>query len=83
MAAEPILDFEFDGDNLEKLSRRGIFPEDLYDVLEKPHYFGRNRGDRRGTHLLIGRNSNNRCIAISPAARSGAWSLATGDGLGL
>ncbi|SRR5581483_4542183 len=80
MAGEPILDSVFDAENLEKLSRRGIYPEDLYDILEGLYQFGRNRAGRRGSHLLIGRNWNNHCLAVPVEAtgEAGVWRPITG-----
>lgn len=70
-----ILDFLFDDENEEKLWAHGLTLFSLLEVLEHPHMIRRNRKDRRGLYLVVGRDARGRCIAIpvEPTHVSTTW----------
>lgn len=59
-----ILDFLFDDENIEEMARHGVTPRQALQVLDNGPRMGRNRRDRRATHLVIGVDDGGACIAI-------------------
>jgi hypothetical protein len=59
-----VAEFLLDDVNEDKCWEHGISSVRLLEVLENPHTIKRNRADRRGLHLLVGRDFQGRCIAI-------------------
>jgi hypothetical protein len=64
MSRPRILDFLFDGENVEEMWAHGIVPEQALQVLDNRPLLRVNRKDRRGMYLLIGRDNGGRCLAI-------------------
>jgi uncharacterized DUF497 family protein len=75
-----IHDLVFDEENEEKLWKRRIDPEDVFDVVAKPHLVVRNRRRRRGLYKLIGRGKDGRMLTIILEATSKrtVWRPVTG-----
>jgi hypothetical protein len=68
--------WRFDERNVEKLSRRGITPEQLEDVLDEENYVvERNRKHRAAPHRMIGLDANGNCLTIPMTATDepGVW----------
>jgi uncharacterized DUF497 family protein len=59
-----IHDLVFDDENESKLWKRGIAPEDVFDLVAAPHLVVRNKRRRRGLYKLIGRGTDGRMLTI-------------------
>lgn len=68
-------ELRFDDDNEEKFWRHRLTPEQVPQILDRPHHVRRNRGGRRASHLLIGRDDQGRCraVPIEPTEDRHAW----------
>ena len=76
MASTPLIeDFYFDDENEDEIAAHGISPEQLYEILEAPHRIKKNRGQRRATHLMVGRDRQGQCIAspVEPTHEPRMW----------
>jgi len=63
--SSPVVEtFLIDEENEDKFWRHGLTAIDVLDVLDEPHRIKRNRKARRASHLVIGRDRQDRCIAI-------------------
>ena len=80
MSSPQIHDLAFDDENEEKLSQRGISPEDAVDLLEQPHVLIRNKRQHRGLYKLIGRDRGGRILTIilEPTTIKSTWRPVTG-----
>jgi hypothetical protein len=56
--------FVVDEVNEEKFWSHGLTSLQVVEVIENPFTIVRNRGDRRASHLVIGRDNSGQCIAI-------------------
>ena len=76
----PVYDFVFDDENIEKLARHGITPEQVEQLLENRHKVKRNRPGRRAAWLLVGRDHGGKCITlpIEETDQPGRWRPVTG-----
>ncbi len=59
-----IVDFLFDVENIEEMAIHGVTPMQALQVLDNGPRVGRNRTERRATHLVIGVDNGGACIAI-------------------
>ena len=57
-------DFAFDDENEDEIAAHGITPKQVLQVLDGPYLLKKNRRRRRATHLIIGRDRQQQCIAI-------------------
>jgi hypothetical protein len=76
LPSSPIVDdFAFDEENEEEMATHGISPGEIFQVLDSPHAVKKNRGGRRASHMLIGRNHQDQCIAIpiEPTRERAVW----------
>ena len=64
MARSPIIDFEFTDRAIDKIWRHGIHPDQLLAVLANRYVITRNRPHRAAPYILLGRDEQNRCLAI-------------------
>ncbi len=64
MSIPRIHDLAFDDENEEKLAKRGIFPEDVLDVLGRRHLVLRNKRRGRGAYKIVGRDRSGRILTI-------------------
>lgn len=66
-----------DDDNEDKFGRHGVSVEQVLQVVEigSIYRIKRNRGGRRASHLLVGRDRQGRCLAIPIEATNepGVW----------
>lgn len=63
-SSRAVADFVFDDENEAEMDEHGISPKQLIQVLEAPHRVKKNRKGRRATHMVIGRDFQDQCIAI-------------------
>lgn len=72
--------FHFDDENEEKLWSHGLTPIQVLQVLEHSHRIKKNRGQRRGAYLIIGRDRQGQCLAIpiEPTHDRRLWRPITG-----
>ena len=76
MSSSPIIeDFAFDEDNEEEIAAHGITPAEIFAVLDAPYAIKKNRRGRRASHMLIGRNHQDQCLAIpiEPTRERTVW----------
>ncbi|MEX0749578.1 MAG: hypothetical protein WD359_02115 [Dehalococcoidia bacterium] len=59
-----ILDLLFDDENLEKMYKHGVKPTQALEVIDNLHRIGRNRKERRGLYLVVGRDNGGACISM-------------------
>jgi hypothetical protein len=59
-----IHDFLIDDANEEKFAVHGLSARRVLQVLEDEHVVLRNRKERRGLYLVIGRDRGGACIAV-------------------
>ena len=80
MSSPVIESFWFDDDNEDKLWSHGLTPDQVLQVLDSRHTIKRNRGARRASHLIVGRDHQGRCIAIpiEPTHERNIWRPITG-----
>lgn len=62
--AVTILDFLFDDENIEEMAAHGVTPGQALQVLDNGPRVGRNRKERRATHLVVGVDNGGACISI-------------------
>ena len=72
---ERVLGFVFDDVNEEKLAAHGISVRQVEQILDEVHIVARNRANRRGPILVIGRDAGGACIAVPAEAAydKGYW----------
>ena len=75
MSSPSIDAFAIDEENEDKFWSHGVTAAQVLQVLDAPHRIKRNRKARRGSHLVIGRDSQGRCIAIpvDPTSEREVW----------
>jgi hypothetical protein len=56
------------GRAIDKAAAHGVSEEQMDEVAENGPLLRRNRKDRAGTHLVVGRDDHGRCIAIPVVA---------------
>ena len=56
--------FFIDEENEEKFAKHGISVRQALEVLENIHIVLKNRKQRRGIYLLVGRDNSGMCISI-------------------
>jgi hypothetical protein len=65
VASTPLIQgFAFDEENEDEMAAHGVSPDQLLEVLDAPYRVKKNRRGRRASHLIIGRDRQNQCIAI-------------------
>ena len=64
MSIPVIFAFLFDDENLDKFWARGFTDIQIASVLENRPYVGRNRKNRRGSHIVIGVDDSGNYISI-------------------
>jgi uncharacterized DUF497 family protein len=64
VARPSIEDFVFDEENEDEMAEHGISPVQVLQILDAPYHVRKNRHKRRATHLIIGRDRQDQCIAI-------------------
>lgn len=65
MASSPRIEaFLIDDENEDKFSVHGLSARQVTEVLENSHVVLRNRRQRRGLFLVVGRDNSGGCIAI-------------------
>jgi hypothetical protein len=60
--------FAFDDQNEAKFAAHGISARQVFQVLGNEHIILRNRKERRGSYLVIGRDDGGQCLAIPVTA---------------
>jgi hypothetical protein len=75
-----ITELEFDEDNEAEMARHNIYPIDVLQLLDHPFTVVRNRRDRSGEWLLIGRTAGGRVLTVplAPTSSEGRWRPITG-----
>ena len=65
MASRPYVEtFAFDEENEDEMAEHGISPDQVLQILDAPYQIKKNRRGRRATHLVIGRDQQDQCIAV-------------------
>ncbi len=59
-----VLSFEFDEGNLEKLHKRNVGPDDIYEILRNKPAFIPNKKAGAGTLKMVGSNRSGRKITV-------------------
>lgn len=59
-----IVGFDYDDENEEKFGRHGITARQVDQLLDEEYVVVRNRKDRRGLYLVIGKDHGGKCIAV-------------------
>jgi hypothetical protein len=67
--------FLIDEDNEREMARHGVTEREVLQLLDERYTVLRNRRDRSGTHLLIGRTRAGRALTvpIAPGFMAGDW----------
>jgi len=76
-----IAEWDFDEHNTEELWRHGISDADVIAMLDGRIEVVRNKGDRAGSHKVIGLDRGGRLItiiAVPISTRQGIWRPITG-----
>jgi len=55
----------WDEHNEEHIARHGVTPREVSQMVENPHIVVRNRSDRQGQHLMIGRTHGGRALTVA------------------
>lgn len=66
MSSPPILilDLLFDDRNVEKMWGHRVTSTQALEIVDNGPRVGRNRKERRGTYLVVGRDNSGACIAM-------------------
>ena len=74
--SSPLIEaFLFDDKNLEKFALHGLSWEQVDQILDRQYAIARNRKNRRGIYLLIGKDDGGHCLAvpIGPTYEVNVW----------
>lgn len=80
MSSLRIYDLDFDDENKDKLSRRGISMEDALDLISSRYAIVRNKRRGRGRYKVIGRDGAGRILTmiLEPTRVKTTWRPVTG-----
>lgn len=75
MSSPRIEAFLIDDDNEEKITAHGLSVRQVVQILGNMHVVVRNRKERRGLYLIIGRDDGGACIAVpvEPTHEATLW----------